>query len=357
MKHASKFICLVLVLWVGQTLFAAYPREYPIYLGLLGFKKSEIEHLRQGGTVSHSIPNKASGEFGITAARVFNVPVYYFRDYYRYIESYRNLFQFENVGRFHQPASVQDLMPLRFTGAELDDFLGCKVKDCEMKLSADEIAMIPAKPDMKTDAGREAIANVYRAILLKRLTSYQSHGLAGLGKYNDGPYEYNLKEIADNHMLKFEHLDAYFPGVVRYLDDYPNYKDARVDEFFYWSREHLGAKPVISLRHVITRRIGEDYLVVSRLVYSNHYYLSSMAVMHLINFSDALSPWTLFVFEQRTLTDLHGPFEGVGRNVLRTNLEKTVTAEFKAVGKEMEDRYKSRAYANFPFGMLPRVQQ
>lgn len=210
---------------------------------------------------------------------------------------------------------------------------------------------------MKTDAGREAVADVYRKILLNRLNAYEAEGLAGLGKYEDGPRDYNLKEIADSHMLKFDHLEAYFPGVTRYFNEYPAYKDPRIDEIFYWSRDHLGNKPVIAIHHVATRRIGEDYLVVTRLVYSNHYYLSSMAVMHLINYADAISPWTLFVFQQRTLTDLNGMFEGFGRNILRTNLEKNVTAEFKAVGKEMEGRYKSRSYANFPFGMLPRDQR
>lgn len=357
MKKVVRILPFVLVLWVVQNLFAAYPREYPMYLGLLGFKKGEIERLRDGGMATHSILNKDPGEFGISAARVFNVPVYYFRDYYRYIENYQTLFQFESVGKFQKPAEPQDLKALRFTDGELSEFLGCKVKDCEMKLSSDEITMIPDKPDMKTEAGREAVSEVYRKILLSRLTAYQSQGLAGLGKYDDGPREYNPKEIADAHLLKFDHLEAYFPGITRYLQEYPSYKDQRIDEFFYWSRSHLGNKPVIAIHHVITRRVGEDYVLVSRLVYSNHYYLSSMTVMHLINYADAISPWTLFVFEQRTLTDLHGPLEGIGRNILRSNLEKSVTAEFKAVGKEMEERYKSRNFANFPFGILPRDQR
>jgi hypothetical protein len=79
--------------------------------------------------------------------------------------------------------------------------------------------------------------------------------------------------------------------------------------------------------------------------------------MHLISYADAISPWTLFVFQQRTLTDLNGPIEGIGRNILRANLERNVVSDFKAIGAEMELRYKSRPYANFPFGILPRDQR
>lgn len=348
---------MILLFWTAQSLFAAYPREYPIYLGLLGFKKDEIIRLREGGMVTHSILDKAPGEFGITAARVFNVPVYYFRDYYGYIENYRNLFQFESVGKFKQAPDLMDLKALRFSDGEIDEFLSCKVRDCEMKLSAEEIALIPGSPDNKTDAGKEAVSDVYRSILLNRLLAYKKEGMAGLGTYEDGPYLYDPKAISEAHLLKFGYLDAYFPGVNRYLLEYPNYKDPKIVDFFYWSRENLGNKPVVTIRHVITRRVGEDYLMINRLVYSNHYFLSSMAVMHLINYADAVSPWTLFVFQQRTLTDLHGPFEGIGRNILRSNLEKMVASEIKTTGKEMEERYKSKAFAKFPFGLLPRDQQ
>lgn len=357
MKTAAKIVPIFLALWISQILYAAYPKEYPVYLGLLGFRKSEIEGLRDGGTVTHSIYAKAPGEFGISAARVFNVPVYYFRDYYSYIENYKSLFHFESIGRFSAAPSLHDLRPLRFTDGELNDLLTCKAKACGLKLSAAEIETIPAKSELKTEAEREEVSDAYRRILLARLISYQQKGLSGLAPYEDGSNVYNPKQIGDEHLLKFDHLDAYFPGIVRYLNDYPQFKDSRIEEFFYWSRENLGNKPVISIRHVVTRRIGEDYIVVNRAIYCNHYYLSSVAVMHLINYADAISPWTLFVFEQRTLTDLHGPLEGIGRNILRTNLEKMVSAEFKAVGKEMEERYKSRSYRNFPFGLLPRDQE
>jgi hypothetical protein len=356
MKSATKFLTLPALLWIAQTLFAAYPRDYPIYLGLLGFQKSEIEHLRGGGMVTHSVLNKAPGEFGVSAARVFNVPVYYFRDYYRYVENYRTIFRFEAVGKFHAAPTIMDLRALRFTGAEIDDFLDCKIKNCDMKLSAGEIALIPNKKELKGDEGRETASNAYRQILLNRLLSYQENGTTALGKYEDGGSVDDPAAIAQAHLAKFEHLEAYFPGVIRYLKDYPNYKDSRIDDFFYWTREHLGNKPVISIRHVITRRIGEDYLIVNRQIYSNHYYLSSIAVMHLINYADAISPWTLFVYQQRTLTDLNG-IEGFGRNILRSNLERNVNTEFKAVGKEMEERYKTRNFANYPFGLLPRDQR
>ena len=353
----KKLLPAVLLLCLISTVFAAYPREYPLYLGLMGFKKSEIEGLRDGGSVTHSIPDKLPGEYGISAARVFNVPVYYFRDYYRQIENFRSLFHFDEVGKFKPKPDLHDLKPLRFTDGELNEFLTCRAQDCGLKLSSEEIAGVPANPDMKTDVGKEAVSDAYRMILLNRLLAYQAEGMKGLGKYEDSATVQSPQEIFNMHMQKFQHLEAYFPGVTQYVRDYPDVKDKRSESFFYWVREHQGSKPIISIRRVVTRRVGEDFIVINHVVYSNHYFLSSIAVMHLIHYSDAVTPWTLFAYQQRTLTDLNGPFKAFGRNILRTNTARSLSNDFREIGKEMELRYKSRSFANFPFGLYPRDQR
>jgi len=208
------------------------------------------------------------------------------------------------------------------------------------------------------DFDRERLSNVYRQILLERLLSYRQGGTKGLSPYEDGPSSYDLASILKTHLLRFQYLDAYFPMIQQYILEYPNFRDKRVSEFFCWAKERRGDKPVITLRHVFSMRIGEDYIVVNKLIYANHYFLSSIGVIHLINDADKGPPRTLTVYEERTLTDLRGDvFEALGRNILRSNLEKSVVAGFKNVGKTMESRYVSASYDDFPFGLQPRDQR
>jgi hypothetical protein len=104
--------------------------------------------------------------------------------------------------------------------------------------------------------------------------------------------------------------------------------------------------------------VGEDFLIVNKLIYSNHYFLSSLGMIHLINYANKTIPRTLLVFDQRSLTDLKGdPVKALGRNILRSNLEKKVAYGFETTTKEIELRYTSRWYGNFPFGLLPRDQR
>lgn len=349
---------LLVVTICAPLVFASYPDEYPIYLRFFGFSKSEIRDLQDGGFITHMIRNRMPGEYGTIAAQVHGVPVYYFRDYYSYIENYKSLLNFQQVGKFKERAGLQDLRGLQFDDSDLHDFLACRQKNCGLKLSSREMSRIPQDVDITNDSGKERVSNVYRQILLDRLMAYQKEGMEGLADYEDDAVPYRPSELLKSHLLKFEHIGAYFPIVERYLKDYPRYKNKRIDEFFYWSKEYLGNKPVIAIRHVFSQKVGEDYIIVNKLVYSNHYFLSSIALIHLINYADREVPRTLLVFEQRTLTDLKGdPFDAIGRNILRNNLEKRVALGFKMVGKTMEERYFHRSYAGFPYGLLPRDQR
>ncbi|HET6267760.1 MAG TPA: hypothetical protein VFG11_08585, partial [Acidobacteriota bacterium] len=167
---------LWLLLATLPLLCATYPFEYPLYLGKLGFSKTEISDLRHGGTITHPIQAKAPGEYGIEAARVFNVPVYYFRDYYNTIESYKTLLSFQEIGKFKTHPDLLDLKPLRLSESEMNEYLSCSAEHCDLNLSEKEIASIPKNFDRSTDAGREQIADSYRRILLTRLLEYQKNG-------------------------------------------------------------------------------------------------------------------------------------------------------------------------------------
>lgn len=355
----NKYILFpVLILLAASLVFAAYPYEYPLYLGMLGFSKDEIRDLENGRLHTHSIKNKAPGEIGIVAAKVSNVPVYYFHDYYEYIENYKTLLSFQQVGKFKTKPSLTDLKPLILSNDELQDYVSCTEENCGMKLSAEEIKGIPKNVDLNTDAGRERVSDSYRQILLKRLVDYQKGGMDALAAYQGSPEDATPADILSNHLFKFQDMLAYFPVALRYMREYPRYKNKQIVDFFFWSKDSQGNQPVISLRHVFSQKIGEDYLLVNKLIYSDHYLLSSITVMHLINYVDKGGPRTLMVMEQRSLTDLRGdPFAGFGRNILRVNMEKRMVAGLKTVGDTMETRYRDHAYDGFPFGLVPRDQR
>ncbi len=348
---------LLISFTVASLAYAAYPEEYPIYLRMLGFSKDEVHYMQKGRMVTHSIENKAPGEFGIVAAQVYNVPVYFFRDFYRYAENYGSILNFQQIGKFKSKPDLQDLRALRFTESDMREFLNCRTETCDLMLTPDERKLVPESPDISTSKGVEAFTDVYRQILLDRLMKYKSKGIQSFNDAAESNYDVS-SDLVEEHLHRFPHIQAYFPLLHNQILEYPNTKNLS-DEFFFWTKEQMGGKTIINLRHVFSQRVGEDYVQASILVYSSHSFLSSINITHLINYSDRQEPRTLVVSMQRTITDLHGNFiKSIGRNVLRSNLERRASAWIKEVGETMEERYlNNELYRNFPYGLLARDQR
>jgi hypothetical protein len=317
-----KRFCLILSLLVVSSLFAAYPDEYPAYLRMLGFSKEEIRDLRDGRIIIHSHKELRPGERGISAARVFDVPGYFIRDYYSYIENFRNLQNFQMVGKFSEPATLQDLEPLTFDAEELKEFSACKAK-CSINLTQKEIEGIHDGIDLQ---------EYYRNILLDRLTEYKTQS-----------------NHSKNYLQDFTYLPAYFPLVVQYLTKYPQTRDQKIPEFFFWVKEKIGGKNIIQLRHVFTQRIATDFVLVNNLVYSNQSLMASASVVHLINYVDRGYPRTLLVYYGRNYVD---PETGTA-----ARQDKRIFDALELAGKELEKRYLSSYYPDFPYGLRPTDQR
>ncbi len=310
------------MLFLGcSALFAAYPNEYPMYLGMLGFSKNEIRDLQEGRIVIHSLKDRRPGEFGITAAKVFDVPGYFIRDYYSYVENFRSLRDFQEVGKFKLIPELQDLAPLTFDAAELQEIAACS-SDCGLNLTKEEIAAIQKGSNLE---------DLYRKILLDRVHRYLKTGNPSASYLEDLP-----------------HLSAYFPDVVRYLSVYPASRNRRIPDFYYWVKQRIGEKNVIQIRHVFSHRVREDFVLVDYLVYSNHSLMASAFVLHLINYADGGSPRTLLVYHGRNYVDSE-----TGR---AASVDKRLFSAFRNVGEELEERYLSRTYPGFPYG-LDRTDQ
>jgi hypothetical protein len=174
--------------------------------------------------------------------------------------------------------------------------------------------------------------DLYRNILLDRLRNYLKDG------NKTGTY---LKD--------FSHLSAYFPLVVRYSDGYPDTRDRRVPEFYYWVKDPFGDRNVVQIRHVFSQRIQDDFVIVDQLVYSTHSLMASAFVLHLINYADGGHPRTLLVYHGRTYVDPE-----IGRSA-RT--DRRVFAAFRAAGEELEKRYVDRQYVKFPHGIVVSDQR
>jgi hypothetical protein len=106
------------------------------------------------------------------------------------------------------------------------------------------------------------------------------------------------------------------------------------ESFFYWSKEHLARKAVISITQVTIVRNHTpglpDALVVGRDIFSSHYMNASLSVTALMR-GDPGGP-NYFVYLNRTDVDvIRGVFGGVIRSAIERHLNDAsdVLGDFK----------------------------
>ena len=154
------------------------------------------------------------------------------------------------IGRFSQPPRLADLDALSLDDADLNDLRRCRPGKCGVKLSDVEILGMRAAIDAAGAEWRAAAQRTFRATVLARAERYVTEGHTPYASYHDakksvfldGEFAALASEVALLHPRLFT--------LTNYLSLYPRGDSGGVESFLYWSKETLGAKPIVSVTHV-----------------------------------------------------------------------------------------------------------
>jgi hypothetical protein len=230
------------------------------------------------------------------------------------------------IRRFSNPPRLEDLEGLELDGQDVEAIRSCHPGSCEIKLSADEMKRLK-----QVRQGNAAVQQAFRELLLDRLQKYIADGQIP-------PDEDHHKQVEPSS--HFESLLEHTPFLADRLPELAQGLQGRSkpspgsESFFYWSKEHLARKAVVSITQVtIVRNHAPglpDALVIGRDIFSSHYMNASLSVTALTR-GDPGGP-NYFVYLNRTDVDvLHGVFGGVVRSAIERHLRdaSNVLEDFK----------------------------
>jgi hypothetical protein len=190
------------------------------------------------------------------------------------------------VGRFSEPPTLADLSGHVLEDRDVESLRKCRPGRCDMKLTADEIALVERELDAAGTNWKTAAQDVFRRLVLRRVLAYRAYGHAGIGGYADGHSDEPLADVATTLLTRSPYLLDRTPALVEHLKRYPNLPLPGSDSFLYWSKEEFGGRPVTSVTHVtILRPEGQgmpDTLVAGRQVFATHYQNGSLSLTLLL---------------------------------------------------------------------------
>ena len=239
------------------------------------------------------------------------------------------------IGRFNSTPTIEDLQSLTIEPRDIDDLKECVAGDCKVKLSAGMIHRFQSEIDWAAPDYRFQVTQLFKHILLDYVREYLRQGNSSLIEYNDKPNGVRLAN--EIHSLITASTFGDLSGeVLREPKGLSEPGPSVVENAIVWSKIKFGLKPVIAINHIViyeheqTTR-PQQILVVSKQIYANHYFDSSLAVTAFGNNPSSSSGSYLFYENRSRVDELAGLFGKIKREViedqavasLKTILEKS----------------------------------
>jgi hypothetical protein len=215
------------------------------------------------------------------------------------------------IRKFTPPVGQQDLEGFSLETRDLADLANCRIGNCNVKLSAGMIERLNRDVDWSR-SGHDARAQaVVREELLSYFEAYLDEGNSGLIEYLDKKNSVRLAREFRGVLDARPGLEEFVPEFREYLAQYPGRPLPGVGEFFYWSTESFGLKPVASITHVYVYVQPGQAAIASKQIYASHYFDVSLGLTAALDDpGDASNPGMYLVYLNRSRIDLLGGFFG-----------------------------------------------
>jgi hypothetical protein len=240
---------------------------------------SDVQRIRHGHVFTDTI-DATGHELAVFAAGTLDITPDVFVSRVQNIAALRRSRFVPAIARFSDPPTIDDLAGLTLDEQDVNALVKCRPGDCGLKLGDAEIRRMHAA---LADAGsnrRPAALDAFREILLERVRTYLSGGLAALPPYHDKRAPLKVAEAFDGLLRRSTYLQR-VPGFKTMLLGRRS-ESATATSFLYWAVEDFGRRPVIRVTHVVIVRADRsdlpDVLVGAIQVYASHYIDAALGV-------------------------------------------------------------------------------
>ncbi len=221
---------------------------------------------------------------------------------------------------------------------DISDLRDCRVGECKLKFSAPILERIHREVDWSRSGHEVEVQSVIRQELARYIDAYSQQGDSALLEYRDKSKPVPLAREFAEVLYASPGLGELAPEFREYLARYPRASLPGVSEFFYWSREAFGLKPVTSVTHVSMFVQKGRVVTASKQLYASHYFEASLGLaVALDDPGNSSNPGMYLLYLNRSRIDLLGGFSGALRRlVMRGRLQDGMRKNMVDVVRSLE---------------------
>ena len=281
------------------------------------FQETDFAALERGETVVRLAPAQDKREVAVAGLVTLRANADEFLRSYRETLTRKSNGAVMEIGTFGAAPVLADLAALTLEAKDIEDLKQCVVGDCDVKLSAAMIERFAREVDWQAPDYALQATQLFKTMLLEYVKDYRTRGDRALIEYHD---KQNEVRLADEHQALTRasgYLTEIFGGLPRAAAEMQP-----LEELLVWSKIKFGLKPVIAINHITIykrdRELGPQILAVSKQIYANHYFNSSLALTGFVTVAGPTSDVASYlVYENRSRADgLTGPFGKFKRSLV-----------------------------------------
>lgn len=305
--------------------------------------ENSLESELRSGTIAASLHHRA-GEVAVFGAVRIPVTVEFYLDRFRDIAAFKKGAEVSNVVRFGDHPVEQTLASLSLEPKETLVLGGCRPGKCGIKLS---IAMMN---QLRVVRGFDAVNKAFRKVLREYVAKYIQEGTPAMISYADRDPATNSSSTFSGILSEFTWLRDYAPGLADALNGPYRSADGQLEEFFYWSKEDFGLKPVISFTHVFIYKTLIDgrlwAFIASKQIYADHYLEGSLGLTVLAaEAADKNTPLLSMAYFNRSVTDgLRGWFSSISRAIVERRAREALDRHLAATKQQLASSYRQHLH-------------
>jgi hypothetical protein len=243
------------------------------------------------------------------------------------------------IARFSQPPQLADLATLSLDDEDLEAIGKCRPKACDIKLSEGEIEQLRKVVAAAGGKWKNAVQDAYRGVILARAERFLAGGLSGSPPYHDQQRPVSLDAEFAAILKSSPFLSARLPHVAEFARTYPRGAGGAIESFLYWSKEALGARPVVLITHVTFARGGAgdvpSAVVVAQQVYASHYMTGALAITTITG--EAGGPRYLMYLNRSRIDVLDGFFGGLVRRIMGGRLRNEASSVINGLRQRLRE--------------------
>lgn len=271
----------------------------------LQLSDSELTSLTRGRPIVKTLPSAMGREMNTAGGvRIQSAAMARFVDDFKTLKGFKTSQFIKQIEKFSDPPRLSDLDKLIVDQEDLDSLRECRIGACDVQLAAEDIKRFGAEVNWKSPDAAKTAASLYKAVLFAHLDKYRAGGVNQLLAYQDREATVRLAAETEAILTATPSILEHAPAFKHHIRRYPSGVSADVENFFYWSKETFGFKPVIGLNHVSVYTDADtgNVLIATTQIYASHYLDGSLGIHALLpdSMSPATEPGFYWLYTNRT---------------------------------------------------------